>query len=150
MENSKAVIGQTGKGARHSGILDEGRMEPIAALSEVLIDTLKEFSAGNRALNTTTLREALASKEVILSLICSPRNSSTDEKKEELETSKKLDCLPKPEQKPQTIPEREPLSEIRNSFLEILDGIAPMIKGHFEETYSQLYDSVDKCESLIL
>jgi diguanylate cyclase (GGDEF)-like protein len=123
-------------------------MGPLQVLSEVIIETLKEFSAEKQPLTSTTLREALCAKEEICSLLNLVIVTPTNGEKHALSTF---------EDEPTIISRVEPeirletsieyLSHVRNAFLKILDSLGPMIRDGHEKRYCDLQNKASACQS---
>ena len=123
-------------------------MEPIAILSEVVIEALKEFAKEKRPVNATTLQEALSAREEIRSLIHSAPPAASDAKRSTLEPGRESGRVPLGKPGARATPDSEPLSEMRKAFLKILEGLGPAIKGDHENQFCELQKSITKSESL--
>ena len=123
-------------------------MEPIAILSEVVIEALKEFAKGKRPVNATTLQEALCAREEIHSLIPPALHAAPDAKRSTLEPGKESGRVPLGKPGAGVTPDSELLSEMRKAFLKILESLGPAINGNHENQFRELRKRITKSKSL--
>ncbi len=117
-------------------------MELLEMLSDVLIDTLKGFSTEKRPLTSATLKEALETREELISLFYPTLGSNGNRK------SRSAASPSKPESTGGS--GTELLEDFRKSLSTILDNLAPVISGEYEQRFSMLQQRIDECNSSIL
>ena len=124
-------------------------MEPIGWLSEIIIGTLKEFSAERRALTQDALRDALSTKKEVICLMfgvgsAGPPNTET------------LDCVSS-ENEPGRIheppqsspgPEIAYFSQMRNILSNVLTGLGPITREEYLQRSSELQRRLGDCQSM--
>jgi diguanylate cyclase len=125
-------------------------MEPLQSLSEAVIDILKEFFAKKRQLTPVALEEAFSTSREIVSLLSAEVNGQQN-------ASWQKSILPGmelarvPLGKPETVgkQEVESLSKLRDSMLNILDSLGPVISGDHEKRYGELRKKISDSELLL-
>ncbi len=124
-------------------------MESIEYLSEVLIETLKEFSTQKRALTPEALSGALSAKKGISSLLSGvgpggfPNNEEVSCARAEGELKRApLQSERSSENNPSCFP------QLRDIFLNILDGLGPITRDEFIQRSSELQQRINDCQSI--
>ncbi len=122
-------------------------MKPAEALSEAVMDVLKEFSSKRLPLNGASLREIFATREEIVSLLAPDVRGTRKAQQSSTEGGDLSNSLPHApvgyEQ-----PELEQLPGLQEAFLDVLEGLAPAIKGDHESRFSVLQEEIRGCEAL--
>lgn len=122
-------------------------MKPAEALSEAVMDVLKEFSSKRLPLNGASLREIFAAREEIVSLLAPVVGATRKGQQPSAECGDLSYSLPHvPPGREES--ELEQLPGLREAFLEVLDGLAPAIKGDHESRFSLLQEEIGGCEAL--
>ncbi|HYA40596.1 MAG TPA: GGDEF domain-containing protein [Syntrophobacteraceae bacterium] len=125
-------------------------MGPLDLLSEALIDILKEFSAEKRLLSLAALKKALVSREDILSLFDpSPGADATGGGNGA--SAPVVQRAPRSPAEPResTKSNLEPMPNLKDLLLGILDSLAFIVMGKFEKRYGELYEKTRECESVL-
>jgi diguanylate cyclase (GGDEF)-like protein len=122
-------------------------MEQAEALSQAVMDVLKEFSRKKMPLNCAALKEIFATSEEILSLLAPDVQANTKERQDSGDYGEPGAPLLRASVAPEQL-DLEQLPPLREVFLEILDGLAPAIKGNDESRFSLLLEGVYECQSL--
>ncbi|MDR3569613.1 MAG: GGDEF domain-containing protein [Syntrophobacteraceae bacterium] len=124
-------------------------MKPAEALSEAVMDVLKEFSQKRLPLHCASLREIFAAREEIVSLLASDVETNIKERQPSAACGESGHALPRAEVNSKEW-ELEQLPDLREAFLAVLEGIAPAIKGDHEGRFTQLQEEICGCQSLKL
>ena len=132
-------------------------MGSLEALSEALLDTLKELSAEKRPITTAVLKKAFSARQDILLLLCPesamhaakrspvPGNRPARVALPESETLKRSGVAGSSLPESETI---EILPALRNLLLKFLDNIGPAGTGCFEGRFYELQNEINECQSL--
>ena len=124
-------------------------MESVELLSQIVIDTLKEFSIGKRPLTAAALNEAFSARKEISSLLSHGLSDPLSERGKEFQNPQRQLARAQLEGVEASTPSRiEPLAKLQSAFLKILHGFGPIIKGDHEKQFCQLQKRISDCESL--
>jgi diguanylate cyclase len=124
-------------------------MGAVDLLSETMIEILKEFSIEKRVLTSAALREALSTRQELLSLFDSaPAVSGNGGANGASVAVENLPIAFNEELENQDESNLEPLCCFKKSLLKILDSVSPMIMGGFEERFNEFRRKLDACKSL--
>jgi diguanylate cyclase (GGDEF)-like protein len=124
-------------------------MEPPEVLAEAIIEILKQFSERKRPINSASLREAFSTRQDISDLLYVARDVPVDPDGQGLSSRRKLSGVSPVTSETPKESDNETVSQLRNVFLKILDGLGPMIKGGYESRFSELQNKISECESLL-
>ncbi|MFZ0928430.1 MAG: hypothetical protein WAN11_07505, partial [Syntrophobacteraceae bacterium] len=124
-------------------------MQSVELLSQIVIDILKELSAQKRTLTAATLKEAFSEKKEVLSLLSHVPGDPMSEHGNEMATPqrqlRRVELKRVEDSTPSGI---EIPPKLRNAFLKIIDGVAPIVKGEYKKQFRQLEKRISDCESL--
>ena len=125
-------------------------MGPFDLLSEALIDILKEFSTAKQFLSPAALKEALVARQEVLSLLNPSPGAPTNGRGNgaSAPVDKPGPLLPA-ESENSKESNLEPLADLKDLFLKILDKLGTVITGGYEKRFSELYRKTKECESLL-
>jgi diguanylate cyclase len=118
-------------------------MGPLDVLSKAVIETLREFSSGKRPLDCASLKEAFTERQEVISLLYPALDVLANPDVRKLS---RVSLVKSETPKESNI---EPVSQLRNVFLKILNGLGPMIKDDYENRFSELQKKIKECESLL-
>ncbi|MGO9311290.1 MAG: GGDEF domain-containing protein [Syntrophobacteraceae bacterium] len=125
-------------------------MDRLEMLSQAVIAILREFFAEKRMLNSATLKEAFSTRKELVSLLYPASDITAKGGQQVLSVPPR--ALARVTLAKSEIPEEsnsESLSELRKAFLKIIDSFGPMVKGDYENQFSELHKKLDGCASLL-
>jgi len=121
-------------------------MEPLEQLSEAIIDILKDFSLERRMFSSSALREAISSRQEIVSLIEPITGTISDLPEAAPHSLDFTATVFEPVSEPSS--SADPLAVLRGTFLNILEGLAPAIRGDYENRFRDLQKEIRYSQSL--